>query len=155
MFQSSQWRHNGHDGVSNHQPHDCLLNHLFRRRSKKTSKFRVTGLCEGNSPVTGEFPAKMDSNAENVSIWWRHHDAANYIVTMIYNSLWSRISCNNTITLIVYRFGKRLLCITICFICQKTYLAFQNKLAQAMIAHALSPCVARPSTTTVLIMCYR
>ena len=21
-----QWRHNGHDGVSNHQPHDCLLN---------------------------------------------------------------------------------------------------------------------------------
>ena len=31
------WRHNGHDGVSNHQPHDCLLNRLFRRRSKKIS----------------------------------------------------------------------------------------------------------------------
>ena len=44
-----------------------------RRRSKKTSKLRVTGLCEGNSPVTGEFPAQMGSNAENVSIWWRHH----------------------------------------------------------------------------------
>ena len=27
-----------------------------------------------NSPVTGEFPAQMASNAENVSIWWRHHD---------------------------------------------------------------------------------
>ena len=27
----------------------------------------------GNSPGTGEFPAQMDSNAENVSIWWRHH----------------------------------------------------------------------------------
>ena len=27
----------------------------------------------GNSPVTGEFPAQMASNAENVSIWWRHH----------------------------------------------------------------------------------
>ena len=27
-----QWRHNGRDGVSNHQPHHCLLNHLFRRR---------------------------------------------------------------------------------------------------------------------------
>ena len=26
-----QWRHNGHDGVSNHQPHDYLLNCLFRR----------------------------------------------------------------------------------------------------------------------------
>ena len=34
---------------------------------------RVTGLCAGNSPVTGEFPAQMASNAENVSIWWRHH----------------------------------------------------------------------------------
>ena len=27
----------------------------------------------GNSMVTGEFPAQRDSNAENVSIWWRHH----------------------------------------------------------------------------------
>ena len=68
-----QWRHNGHDSVSNNQPHACLLNRLFRRRSKKTSKLRVTGLCEGNSPGTGEFPAQMASNAENVSIWWRHH----------------------------------------------------------------------------------
>ena len=68
-----QWRHNGRDGVSNHQPHDCLLNGLFRRRSKKTSKLRVTGLCAGNSQATGEFPAQMASNAENVSIWWRHH----------------------------------------------------------------------------------
>ena len=68
------WRHNEHDGVSNHQPHDSLLNRLFRRRSKKTSKLRVTGLCAGNSPVTGEFPALRASNAENVSIWWRHHE---------------------------------------------------------------------------------
>ena len=68
-----QWRHNGCDCVSNHQPRDCLLNRLFRRRSKKTSKLRVTGLCPGNSPGTGEFPAQMASNAENVSIWWRHH----------------------------------------------------------------------------------
>ena len=67
------WRQNGHDGVSNHQPHDCLLNRPCRRRSKKTSKLRVTGLCMGNSPGTGEFPAQMASNAENVSIWWRHH----------------------------------------------------------------------------------
>ena len=53
---------------------DCLLNRLFRRRSRKTSKLHVTGLCAGNSPVTGEFPAQRASNAENVSIWWRHHD---------------------------------------------------------------------------------
>ena len=50
-----------------------LLNRLFRRRSKRTSPLRVNGLCAGNSPVTGEFPAQMASNAENVSIGWRHH----------------------------------------------------------------------------------
>ena len=68
------WRHNGRDSVSNHHPHDCLLNSLFRRRSKKTSKFPVTGLCAGNSPGTGELPAQMASNAENVSISWRQHE---------------------------------------------------------------------------------
>ena len=68
-----QWRHNERDGVSNHQPHDCLLSRLFRHRSKKTSKPRVTGLCAGNSPVTGEFPAQRACDAENVSIGWRHH----------------------------------------------------------------------------------
>ena len=53
-----QWRHNDHDGVSNHQPHGCLLNRLFRRRSKKTSKLRVTGLCAGNSPGPVNSPHK-------------------------------------------------------------------------------------------------
>ena len=67
------WRYNEHYGVWNHQPRDCLLNRLFRRRSKKTPKLPVTGLCAGNSPETDEFPAQKASNAENVSIWWRHH----------------------------------------------------------------------------------
>ena len=49
------------------------LNRLFRHRSKKTSKLRFTGLCAGTSPEDGEFPARMASNTENVSIWWRHH----------------------------------------------------------------------------------
>ena len=53
-----RWRHNGSDSVSNHQPHDCLLNCLFRRRSKKTSKLRVTGLCVGNSPGPVNSPHK-------------------------------------------------------------------------------------------------
>ena len=44
-----------------------------RGRSKKTPKLGFTGLCVGNSPVTGEFPAQMTSNAENVSICWRYH----------------------------------------------------------------------------------
>ena len=54
-----RWRHNGHDGVSNHQPDHCWLNRLFGCRSKKTSKLRVTGLCVENSPVTGESPAQV------------------------------------------------------------------------------------------------
>ena len=73
LYTPLRWRHNDHAGVSNHQPHGCLLNRLFRRKSKKTSKLRVTGLCVGNSPGTGEFPEQMASYAENVSIWWRHH----------------------------------------------------------------------------------
>ena len=52
------WRHNDHDGVSNQQPYGCLLNRLFGRKSKKTSKLRVTGLCAGNSPVPVNSPHK-------------------------------------------------------------------------------------------------
>ena len=47
-------------------PASPLLNFWFRRRSKKTSKLRFTGLCVGNSPGIGEFPAQKASNAENV-----------------------------------------------------------------------------------------
>ena len=55
-----------------------------RRRSKETSKLRVTGLCEGNSPVTGGFPAPRASNAKK-SIWWRHHVDTDWFHTC---SLW-------------------------------------------------------------------
>ena len=75
IAQTLQWRHNGHDGVSNHQPHDCLPNRLFKRRPKKTLKLCVTGLCVGNSPVTGEFLAQMAGKAENVSILCCHHES--------------------------------------------------------------------------------
>ena len=68
-----QSRHNECDGVSNDRRLDCLLNSLFRFRSKKTSKFRVTGLCARNSSVTDEIPTQRCSDTENVSIWWRHH----------------------------------------------------------------------------------
>ena len=81
IFNPLRWRHNGGDSVSNHQPRECLLNRLIRCRSKKTSKLRVTGLCVGNSPGTGEFPAQMASNAENVSIWWRHHAQHSWVNT--------------------------------------------------------------------------
>ena len=74
LSDTSQWRHNERHGVSNHRRLDCLFNRLFMHRSKKLSKLRITGLCEGDSPVTGEFPTQMASNAENASISWRHHD---------------------------------------------------------------------------------
>ena len=70
---SLQWRNKERDGVSKYWRLDCFLNRLFRHRSKKKSKLRVSVLCEGNSPVTDEFPARMASNAENASIWWRHN----------------------------------------------------------------------------------
>ena len=65
--------YNEHDGISNHKPHDCLLKRLFILRLKKTSKLYITGLCEGNSSVTSEFPAQKASNRENVTICWCHH----------------------------------------------------------------------------------
>ena len=101
-----QWRPNGHDNVSNHQPHHCLLSRLFGRRSKKTSKLRVTGLCAGNSPVPGEIPAQMASYAENISFWWHHHGFLNYwpfvgnipvaaafVTKGQYTELWSLLCC--------------------------------------------------------------
>ena len=87
---SLRWHHNGRDGVSNNQPHHFLLNRLFRRRSKKTSKLRVTGLCKGNSSVTGEFPAQMTSNTENVSIWWCHH--------VLFKTIWANYDSINATT---------------------------------------------------------
>ena len=82
-----QWCHNGWDGITDHQSHDCLLNGLFRHRSKKTSKLRITSLCAGNSPVTGKFPTQRDSNVGNVSIWWRHHEI---IIYCIFGPLFSK-----------------------------------------------------------------
>ena len=57
LLKSLQWRHNERDGISNNQPHDCLLNRLFKAQIKENIKFT----------------APRASNAENVSIWWRHH----------------------------------------------------------------------------------
>ena len=82
-----QWRHNGCDGVSNQQHHHCLLNILFRRRSKKTTKLCASGLCAGNSPVIGEFLEQMSSDAENVSIWRLHHELSRCVQHHIYNNM--------------------------------------------------------------------
>ena len=63
-LKSLQLRHNGHDSVSNHEPDDCLLNRLFERRSKKTSKLRATGLCAENGQLRRKCFHLMTSS------WW-------------------------------------------------------------------------------------
>ena len=57
---------------------------------KEKSKFRVTDLC----PVTGEFPAQMASNAENVSISWRHRDN-HFCTALLFSSVVCIFVCTN------------------------------------------------------------
>ena len=70
--------HNEHDGVWNQVCQDCLLICLLTRRSKKTSKLCITGLCEGNPLVTGGFPSQRASNMDKASIWRYHHEIEFY-----------------------------------------------------------------------------
>ena len=67
---SFHWRHNDRGGVSDHQPCDCLLSCSFRRRSKKTLKLRVTGLCAGNSPHKGPVTRKMFPFDDVIMRYW-------------------------------------------------------------------------------------
>ena len=80
-----------------HWSHNSLaLSHYHKMlwiASKKTSKLCVTGLCAGNSPVTGEFPAQMASNAETFSIWWRHHVTSFYLLSLIHTD-WKNPNLN-------------------------------------------------------------
>ena len=89
-----QWHHNDPDGVSNHEPHGCLLNRSFRRRSKKTSKLRVTGLCAGNSPGPVNSPHKgpvtrkmfpfddviMGITSLTLGQWYHYHNSCESIL---------------------------------------------------------------------------
>ena len=133
-----QWRHNGLESVSNYQPHDCLLNRLFRRRSKETAKLRVTGLCEGNSPGTGEFPAQMASNAENVSIWWRHHESV---------VLWDVVDRFKDAEYRVYN--------TLAFTLLPVHGDMFPCLLHAMWADVLSPCTSMPMSLTGIILYWK
>ena len=69
-FCSLQWRYNEHDGVSNHQRLYCLLNRLFRHRSKKILKLRVTDICEGNSPHKRPVTRKLFPFDDVIMLMW-------------------------------------------------------------------------------------
>ena len=93
LMATLQWRHNGRDDVSNHRHLDGSINRLVRCRSKKTSKLRVTGLCEGNSPHKGSITRKIfpfdvivkcaDSSRETVTVAMLH-----FFVIFIYIYWW-------------------------------------------------------------------
>ena len=46
---------------------------VYSGADQRKHKVSATGLWAVNSLVTGEFPAQIASNAENISNWWRHH----------------------------------------------------------------------------------
>ena len=61
---------------------------FIRAQSKENIKdprvnIRVTGLCEGISPVTHKFPAQRASNSEKSSIWLRHHVGVVFFVVVL------------------------------------------------------------------------
>ena len=77
-----QWRYNGHDDVSNQHCLDCSLftQTFVQAQIKENTKAMRHRTLWGEFTGSGEFPSQMDSNAENFSIWWRHH--ANLVLTM-------------------------------------------------------------------------
>ena len=79
---SLQWRHNEHDGVSNHHPHDCLLIRLFRHQCSASLAF-VLGIhwWSVNSP-------QRASKAENDVIMWKI-----YVSSMSDRNLWDCPQC--------------------------------------------------------------
>ena len=87
-----QWRHNDRGCVSNHQTHDCLLDRLFRHRSKTTSKLRVTGPVTANEVMqyatvlkeqSGRKPFFYDSEPNDIH-------AYSLMITDIWFPLWNK-----------------------------------------------------------------
>ena len=77
LLLSFRRRHDERDVILNHWRLDGLLNRLFRRKSKKTSKFLATGLCEGIHWWPVDPPHKGPVTCKIFSIWWRHHGKQN------------------------------------------------------------------------------
>ena len=72
-----QWRHN-----------ERYVSQITRLRIVYSTVYSSALLttCAGNSPVTGEFPEQMGSNAENVPISWRHYHLRKGMKTVVSNS---------------------------------------------------------------------
>ena len=78
-FDSLQWRHNGRDGVSNHQPHGCLLNLYSDADQRKHQSSALLAFVWGihrwpvNSRTIGQWRGKcfhlMTSSCSAISRW--------------------------------------------------------------------------------------
>ena len=68
------------------------LNRLFKENMKAPHHWPFAG----NSPMTDDFPAQMASNAENVSIRWRHHGKLREI-------FWKGATCDSMVLTIIMR----------------------------------------------------
>ena len=80
-----------------------LLNYLLWLTSAKHQSSALLALCEGNSPVTGEFPTQTVSNAEKAFIWWRHHEMVQVkSECFLYLTHWGRVThiCVSELTII-------------------------------------------------------
>ena len=75
---SVQWHHNEQDGVSNHQPHGCLLNRFSgadqRTHQSSASLAFVRGIHRDRW-----IPRTKGQLRGNVSIWWHHHGTGDLV----------------------------------------------------------------------------
>ena len=144
LYQNAlRWRHNDHNGVSNHQPHGCLLNRLFRHRSKKNIKAPRHWPLWGEFTGTGEFPAQRASNVENVSIWWRHHGMLLYHRGCVMNDfpIHGNMGSRALLRLIMsHRANKRrLVCVSVLLY---NWISLQHDSIQRFVPHSTAMAVA-------------
>ena len=74
--------------ISNYQKAYNMFMSYFWITAKKISKFRITSLLWGVTPVTGAFPSQMSSNAESISISWYHVQCDHIILDHLYSVQW-------------------------------------------------------------------
>ena len=83
---SNQWcistMSNDHQDILIHLLLDCLYSSVRRLTSNENQNSASLALCGGNPPVTDGFPSQRASNAESVSIPWRHHEPVRWCMYM-------------------------------------------------------------------------
>ena len=104
-----QWRHNGRDGVSNHQPHHCLLKRLLGADQRKQQSSALLTFVGGihrrpvNSRHKGPVTQKMFLFDDVIMVLWNMISTAcpespycvkhlKYDITCVFRVAWSMLS---------------------------------------------------------------